>query len=307
MMMAIGLIAGCSSEQDEPTTADNGKTELRIVAGIDLQAEAPTRAVETAWEENDKIGVYITGRNNTTIYQEGDVKAENLEYTFDDGTNYETYGNTYRLFTPTKKIYLPSTAVDVYGYYPYNAAADLNPTAIPINVSTQTNQKVIDFMRAKTGNVSNENTRVEMLFFHRLVKLVFNLKQGEGLLPDELKDATYLSMTIGGQPVAATYNIYEDKCTISPANTNITPVRASSAPTGYVRTFEAIVLPNNAQNPATDRTITITFYRKSEDTIVNTFKIPESTYFTSGYKYTYNVTVNATSIQVDPTKYTEQW
>lgn len=310
MMMAMGLVAGCSSNQDEPETADNRKTELRIVAGIDMQAEAQarskTRAVETAWEENDKIGVYITGRNNTTIYEEGGVTAANLEYTFDDGTNYETYGNTYRLFTPTTRIYLPSSSVDLYGYYPYTSA-EVEPTAFPIDVSIQTSQKAIDFMRAKTGNVSNENTRVEMLFYHRLVKLVFNLKQGEGLLPDELKDATSLTMKIGGQPVEATYNIYTDAFIIEPSSNDIIPVRASSAPTGYVRTFEAIVLPNGGNNPAGPRTVTITFYRKKEDTIVNTFIIPEATYFTSGYKYTFNVTVNATSIQVDPLKYTEQW
>ena len=310
-MMAVGLGAGCSSNQDEPETADNRKTELRIVAGIDMQAEAQarskTRAAETAWEENDKIGVYITGRNNTTIHEEGGVSAANLEYTFDDGTNYETYGNTYRLFTPTKRFYLPSSSVDLYGYYPYTSAEVEQPTAFPIDVSIQTSQKAIDFMRAKTGNVSNENTRVEMLFYHRLVKLVFNLKQGEGLLTDELKDATSLTMKIGGQPVKATYNIYTDAFIIEPSSNDIIPVRASSAPTGYVRTFEAIVLPNGGNNPAGPRTVTITFYRKKEDTIVNTFIIPEATYFTSGYKYTFNVTVNATSIQVDPLKYTEQW
>lgn len=306
--MGVGLLAACSSDQDEPETADNGKRELRIAASIDLQAEGFTRAAETHWEDNDKIGVFITGRNNTTIYEEGGTQAKNLEYTFADDI-YETYdnGNYYRLFTPATRIYLPSTSVDVYGYYPYNSAADLDPTLIPVNVSTQTSQKAIDFMRAKTTNVSNEYLTVEMLFYHKLVKLVFNLKQGDDLLEDELKDATFLEMTIGGQPVEATYNIYNDNLIIIPSSNDITPVRAASAPSGYVRTFEAIVLPNGTHNEAADRTVTITFYRKSGDQIVNTFKIPSSTYFTPGYKYTYNVTVNATSIQVDPEKYTEQW
>lgn len=315
MMMTVGLLAGCSN--DDPTLADNGeRVPLRIAASIDAHAEGITRAVNTAWESEDKIGVFITERNSTTkLYKDTNgTEGQNLLYTFNDGTNYETNGNTYRLFSPAKKIFLSSDPVDVYGYYPYRAQDsngddidDLPPTTIPIDVSSQTKQESIDFMRAKTSNVSNGNATIDLKFYHRLVKLVFNLKQGEGLLTDELKDASYLGVTIGNQPTTATYNIYNDAFTITPGYYDITPVRTASPTTGYVRTFEALVLPNGANNPVTDRTVTITFYRRLEDQIINTFTIPSSTYFTAGTKYTYNVTVNATSIQVDAQKYTEQW
>ena len=54
ILMAIGLLAACSSDNDELTPANNGENALlRIAAGIDLQFEGITRAVETAWEEND--------------------------------------------------------------------------------------------------------------------------------------------------------------------------------------------------------------------------------------------------------------
>ena len=315
ILFGASLFVGCSSEDD---SRSEERVPLRIAAGIEMTAEGETRAVETAWEYNDKIGVFITDRISTTIYTDASsgspVEAKNLEYTFDDGSNYETYGNTFRLFTPTTKIYLPSTPVAVYGYYPYSAKkldeiTDVDPEAVEIDVSSQTSQKAIDFMRAKNGNVSNSNTSVELLFQHRLVKLVFNLKQGEGLLEDELKDATVLTMSVGSQFTKAIYNVYSDAFIIAGGATltDITPVRASSAPTGFVRTFEAIVLPNFGSNSAIDRKVTITFYRKAEDTIVNTFTIPYTTYFNPGYKYTYNITVNATSIRVDPLKYTEQW
>lgn len=313
--MAIGLFTACNSDEDRTPADSDGRVPLRIAAGIDGTPLALTRAVETAWEANDQIGVFMTARNNaSTLYADADgTEGDNMKYTFDDGANYETYGNTYRLFTPnSKKIYLSSDPVDVYGYYPYAATkrdgtTALDPTAIEIDVSSQTSQKAIDLMRARTGNVNNEDAAIELLFQHRLVKLEFNLKQGEGLLPEELKDASYLGMTIGGQPVTATYNIYTDAFTIEAGNHTITPVRASSAPTGYVRTFEAIVLPNGVNNPAESRTVTITFYQKEKDIITNTFTISSGTYFNPGYKYVYNVTVNATSIQVSSDKYTEQW
>lgn len=310
--MAAGLFTACSGDNDDLTPAGNDeRVPLEILASIKTQAEGITRASETAWEADDDIGVTVTSRGSSTIFPDGDkTKGENLPYTFNDGTNYDTYGTFYRLFTPkSTKVYLTSTFVDVYGYYPYKSTLpEHDPmTVIPINVSNQTSQKAIDFMRAKKGNVSNANTAIELLFYHRLVKLIFNLKQGEGLLTDELKDAPYLSMSIKDQPTEATYNIFEDKCNNMGTFQDITLVQAASAPTGYVRTFEAIVLPNGNSNPASDRTVSVTFYRNSEDKIVNTFKIPISTYFESGYKYIYNVTVNATSLQVDPLKYTEQW
>lgn len=306
------LLTACSSDHDE--SAENGqRVPLEIVASIDVQAEAATRAAETAWEAGDKIGVFMVTDNLWNIYQDDDnTEGKNMPYTFNDGTNYETYGTTYRLFSPnTKKIYLSDENVDVYGYYPYadtkSDGTDLAPTAIEINVSDQTSQKALDLMRARTGNVNNERASIELLFQHRLSKLVFNLKQGEGMLEDELKDASYLGMVLKNQYTKATYNIYTDEFSSPAERQDIIPVRATSAPTGYVRTYEAIVLPNRAGNTAEDRTVSITFYRKTKDQITNTFKIPESTYFDPGTKYVFNVTVNATTITVDPTKYTEQW
>lgn len=314
ILTSMALLVACNKDDDNNTsqtsTSNDKRVSLEIAANIGMQAEGTTRAAETHWDEGDQIGVYVTKRNTTTIFEDVEhTVGKNLLYTFNDGTNYETNGSTYRLFAPSKKIYLSSDPVDVYGYYPYNASASLDPTAIPISVEDQSSQERIDFMRAKKTNVSNGNVSIELLFYHRLVKLVFNLKQGEGLLPDELADATYLGVTISNQPYEATYNVYTDAFTFTQGHSNniIYPVRAASATTGYVRTFEAIVLPNGPNNLQVDRTVTITFYRKSEDTIVNTFKIPTATNFVSGNKYTFNVTVNATSIDVDPLKFAEQW
>ena len=310
ILTSMVLLVACNKDDEsQSTTGNNKRVSLEIAANIGMQAEGTTRAAETHWDEGDQIGVYVQKKDGTIFVDDASTAGENLLYTFNDGTNYETNGSTYRLFAPSKKIYISSDPVDVYGYYPYNASASLDPTAIPISVEDQSSQERIDFMRAKKTNVSNGNVSIELLFYHRLVKLVFNLKQGEGLLPDELADATYLGVTISNQPYEATYNVYTDAFTFTQGHSNniIYPVRAASATTGYVRTFEAIVLPNGPNNLQVDRTVTITFYRKSEDTIVNTFKIPTATNFVSGNKYTFNVTVNATSIDVDPLKFAEQW
>ncbi len=328
-LLALSLIiAACSSDAEDlkPGEGDE-RVPLQIVASIDAQANGITRASETAWDAGDHIGVYVTETGNETPFTGvNDTPANNLKFTFDDGTNYETYGNTYRLFTSsTSKIFLSSEAVDVYGYYPYvettidGGDVKPDPKKMNIDVSNQTSQKTIDFMRARKGNVNNGNAAIELLFMHRLVKLVFNLKQGEGLLPNELSDATYLGMVIKDQYYKATYDIYardnESPFTIdvSTGKMDIIPVKAAAAPTGYVQTFEAIVLPNYTgtyavtNNPAVNRTVEITFYRRADDQIVNSFVIPAATLFRAGYKYTFNVTVNALTVTVDTEKYTEQW
>ncbi len=317
--MALALTACTSDEEDQMTTGSNELVPLNIVANIDVQARGTTRASETAWEEGDQIGVYITNHGTQTINTETTAGA-NLKFTFDDGANYETYGNTYRLFTPSaRKFYLSSTYVDVYGYYPYSATkkdgtTPLDPKAIEVDLSelvsptSDTNLNDLDLMRARTANMNNNNAKVELLFQHRMAKLVFNLKQGDTMLPNELKDATYLNVTIDGQPVEATYNIYEDAFTIEATSNTFTPIRAATAPLGYDRSYETIVLPNGTNNPGKSRTVTITYYLKSNDVIVNKFTIGSGTLFKSGYKYVYNVTVNATSVSVEQENtYTEQW
>ena len=328
-LLALSLIiAACSSDAEDlkPGEGDE-RVPLQIVASIDAQANGITRASETAWDAGDHIGVYVTETGKETPFTGvNDTPANNLKFTFDDGTNYETYGNTYRLFTSsTSKIFLSSEAVDVYGYYPYvettTDGGDVkpDPKKMNIDVSNQTSQKTIDFMRARKGNVNNGTAAIELLFKHRLVKLVFNLKQGEGLLPNELNDATYLGMVIKDQYCKATYDIYADDngspftIETSSGKKDIYPAKAAAAPTGYVRTFEAIVLPNSTgtyavtNNPAVNRTVEITFYRRADDQIVNSFVIPAATLFRAGYKYTFNVTVNALTVTVDTEKYTEQW
>ena len=327
-------MAACSNDEGD-ATVDNERVPLRIVSSISVEQSVTTRAANSAWEAADQIGIFCTEDNNTAnIYTDvTPTTCNNLPYIFDDGTNYETSGTNYRAFTGTT-VYLPAngTNIDVYAYYPYKAQDsnsdgidDLSPTAVPINVATQTWQKAIDFMRAAVADRNTNNNTAELTFQHKLVKLQFNLKQGTDMLPDEIINAFTngnLSVAIGGQPTAATYNIYTDVLSITAGSTGITATAMTDAATGYDKSFEAIVLPNKmtaegdelANNTAADRTVTIIIGTTGGHPLATpgpnytfTFTIPGGTTFIAGNKYTYNVTVNTTSIQVNPAKYTEQW
>jgi hypothetical protein len=55
------LLTGCSSDDDGLKPADNDeRVPLEIAAGINSHFVPVTRAVETAWEEGDQIGVFVT-------------------------------------------------------------------------------------------------------------------------------------------------------------------------------------------------------------------------------------------------------
>lgn len=314
------LIAACSNDEGD-ATVNNGRVPLRIASSITVEQSVTTRAANSAWEDADQIGIFCTTGGTTTTYTDHastPTTCNNLLYTFNDGTNYETSGSDYRAFTGTT-VYLPANGanIDVYAYYPYSAGAT-TPTAVPINVATanQTSQKAIDFMRAAVADRNTNDNTAELLFTHKLVKLQFNLKRGRDMLEHEIENAT-VSVKINNQPTAATYNIYDDAISITAGSNDITAVLMGTAATGYEKSFECIVLPNKmtalgdvlANNTLTNRTVTITIqYAGETQTFDYTFTIGNTTSLVSGNKYTYNVTVNGYSIVVNTTNtYTEQW
>ena len=77
ILTGMMLLTACSGDNDGQTpAAKDARTALQIVAGIDLPARGTTRAVETAWEASDMIGVYMTEHGMTTIYKDEDQTEE---------------------------------------------------------------------------------------------------------------------------------------------------------------------------------------------------------------------------------------
>ena len=313
------LLAACSSDSDPAVTNDGRRVPLQVTGYIADIPRGITRAHDTSWESGDKIGLYVMPHDNT-------------ETPIDDGSNVcfvlsdrpgETYDSdrkiyTYKAFTTSNPIILPTTGnIDVYGYYPYSSGAT-NPTAVAVNVSTQNSQKSIDLMTTGTVSTTTQggatpisitNPTCELLFHHKLTKLVFNLNLSE------MGTVSTTSLTIGSQRTTATYNLYTKKLTCSgDANQTISAVESATVPIGYDKTFEAIVLPNVATNisPTAGRTVTIVVDGRSYTFTIAVTGVSSSnkvvtSLFEEGKKYIYNVKVYPFTIEVDTDKYTEQW
>ena len=306
------LLAACSNDNDPAATNEEGRIPLQVTGYISNFHLGVTRAADSHWEEGDEIGIYAVNSGDQPTNLQSDQHAP---FKLRNGGTGETdnHNDTYnfKVFFSNSPVYLPEdgSSIDVYGYYPYNATYT-NPQDIPVDVSMQNPQKNIDLMT--TGIVScttiNGDTRInklnpscQLLFHHRLTKLVFNLKPGEDFTNKDIEGAT--SLTISNQRTEGTYNIYNNEFTyIGDADQKIFAVTAEYVAENYVKTFEAIVLPNATTSPAVDRKVTIVVDGRSY-----TFTISSATSFDAGTKYTYNVTVYPFTVIVDPDKYTEQW
>jgi hypothetical protein len=294
------LLAACSSDSDPAATNEGRRVPLQVTGYI---ADIPlgiTRAYDTWWEENDQIGLYAVLSNTVTPIGDG----SNVCYV--TGSRGETSGSVYMPFTTSTSITLPATGnIDVYGYYPYSDGAT-TPTAVAVNVSAQNSQKDIDLMT--TGKVSTTthtgsipisiaNPSCELLFYHRLTKLVFKLDL------TEMVTVGTTSLTIGSQKTAGAYDIYDNVLTCSGDANKAISAAVGTKTNDLQMSFEAIVLPNNTtDNPAVDRIVTIVVDSRSY-----TFTISNATSFDAGKRYVYNVTVYPLTITVDTDKYTEQW
>lgn len=225
---ALALLAGtmvsCGNE-DSPMT-QNDKVAVRFGGSINVS----TRAAGVAWGDGDKIGIFMTGANQT-------LSANSIKEGVDNVV-YQTKGSA--SFSPVssgKTIYYPIDGdVDFYAYYPQTTVDNYK---VSLNVSDQTALEAIDFMYAKTPGCNKAMPQVELKFNHQLSCLILNVQAGNGLTTEELKD---LKVTIKDQNTTATYNLVDGTLSDegNPKDITMKTVKAG-------KEYEAILLPTTSK------------------------------------------------------------
>lgn len=219
------LLAGCNEKwNDAPEQAGQ---EIR------LGAEFMTKVSSSAFDEADRIGVFVT------------------EYDGDFATELAVSGNYVDngLFTYTgnalvgeKSIYYPViNNVDIYGYHPYRETVE-SVVALPFTVNADQQEaaafKASDFVWAKRANVAANNSVVNLSFSHRMSKVEVEVEAGEGIL-----DLTGMAVTVRGVVCSGTVDLR----TGQPALSDTALVRAVLAQPVVLGTtsqrFQAIVFP----------------------------------------------------------------
>ena len=297
MIMAVLLMTACSSEQnDDPVRRDDeGRVALQLTACMPtITVETVTRAAGNAWEANDAIGVFAVDHNRTTVTADG----SNVSY------QVASAGTGYQTFNPTgAPLYLPisGAAADVCAYYPYkNDVTD--PTQVVIDLTDQTDQKAIDWMssgrtqyttQGGTTPITRENPTCQLLFSHRMCKIQFNITNGDGITAGDL--ANNPSMEVRGLSPVGYLNLLTGAVTINGGTTVVFhPQEMATAAGGYVKSFEATVLPQVAGDSQ------VTFVIGTSPQARYTFTLPGRE-FVAGKRYIYNVTVRNKAVSVTST------
>lgn len=224
-LFALALLAGamisCSTD-DTASSTPNGKVAVQFTGGINVN----TRAAGEAWTNGDKIGIFMTGKNQPLSADAIKEGVDNVCYQTDGGKSFSPISGG-------KTICFPIDGdVDFYSYYPQTT---VNEYKVALNVADQKSQEAIDFMYAKTTGCNKATPQVDLKFNHMLSKLVLNVQPGNGLTQDDLNK---LTVTIKDQNTTATFNLADG---LISGEGNPADIEMKAVQVG--KRYEAILLP----------------------------------------------------------------
>ncbi len=255
--------AACSqpeAEQNLPQPGD--RTPVRISGGIRMMS----RACDASWNENDAIGLYLTEAGTSAVVD----GTENLCYVTAAGDGqFEPFGDA---------LLLPADAAgsyDIVAYYPYG---ELSDGVLTLDLSDQSEQGPIDLLSARCEGIDKEHLSAHLEFSHRLTKVVFDVSSS-------VRDLTDLRVHIGDQLTAVRYDVLPATLAAGSADREEIALRTFALAENKHRICaEAILLPNGADNAATDRKVEFELNGERYSAA-----IAASTLFEGGKKYLYEV------------------
>ena len=289
-IIAAGTFVSCKQNGDgNDNTKPNRRVEVNFTSNITKIDTPQTKAVDTEWDENDEIGIFMFEESANNIVE----RKSNIKY-------YTVSGGENGLFVPDDEvIYFPDNGdkVRFMSYYPHTAAID--EFVYKVDVSDQSKQYEIDLLHSfDTDTKYDKNSpgkKVSLMFDHKLTKININIKPGDGLTDDDIENTV---VTFNGFNTKADFNLISGALSDQSAKAIITPLKISAA-NNYKLSFESIVLPVVNSNDAT-----IVFDLNNGDTgegIENdlfTWKFGTEE-LEGGYEYLFNVTIKRSGIVVE--------
>ncbi len=185
LLLATILLA-CSCNTDDVQSPEDDTTPVpgykNKSVSFSARVQATSRATDLQFEEGDKISVFAS----ETGYIEENNFAQNIRYTYDND-----------LFTTNFYLTYPSATQDLtfFAVYPYG-----NYTTPEFEFAVKKDQRSYDDYTSSdlmtASAVGNNAKVVDLLFSHRLAKLVINISS-EGMPAGEqklvIKNAKYIA------------------------------------------------------------------------------------------------------------------
>lgn len=263
------LFTSCSkgSEGIVPDPVPPSIESKKIPISISTQI---TRATDTDFERDDKVGLYVVNYNGSTsgtLVSSGN-HVDNMRFTYSSN------------WTPNEEIYWKdeSTKADFYTYYPYTATIS-NVAALPVSVktdqSTEPNYKASDFLWEKTADITPTKDAVDISVKHVMSNLIIKLVAGDGYKDEDL---TLANIDICGLKTKATIDLTNGNIIATDAVADISPRKENAQ-------YRALVVPQSVTNIDL---IKITIGD-------NTYILKQSINFASNKQYTSTITINRSS------------
>jgi hypothetical protein len=290
-IIAAGTFVSCNQNEDGLDNSNpNIKKEVNFSSNITKVELPSTRMSGTNWDANDSIGIFMFEETTTAIVED----KGNIKYTTTtEGEN--------GIFLPAgEAIFFPDNGnkVRFMSYYPYTSGVS---TTYNVDVSDQAIQPAIDLLYSFADTVfydktTNSDKKVSLVFNHKLTKININIKPGEGLFDNDIKNTV---VTFEGFNTKAVFDLTTGGLSSLSDVKTITPLKMSSAVSGYTVSFESIIIP--VTDPSAAR-IVFDLKNGDEGQQINsdlfTWKFSTEE-LNSGFEYIYNVTVKRSGIIVD--------
>lgn len=227
--------------------------------GIVFSSSISSRATDTSFEGNDKIGISMTPGNIT-----------NVLYSTKNGTDFTsanpiTYGMAGNVET-----------VDFTAVYPYKESSISNGVySFALSTDAETPLTNNDVMYASAPDITVGSNNVSLNFKHKLVKVVVQLSDANG---QAITDA---QLKINNQQLTGSLNLSDATVTPTDVADDEMPFAANASISGQ---YQTIVMPSD---PVQGRYIEVSHEGK-------TYTLPvDNQEFVSGQKLTFTATLNA--------------
>ena len=266
-LAALALtLAACNNDNEN---LNGGPVAAQFTAEIYEAASTRVNSEGTDWTDGDRIGVTGAG-------------FINIPYVRESGQ-----------FVPEDKIiYFNDTETKTFNaYYPYQSDGG----TVTVSTAADKQGPGIDFLFASGATGDTHNPTVSFTgdhAFHHCMSLIkFTFKAGDGLSFNETEPAGY---TLEGLKHEGTFDTATGTTAVTATSESPITMQLGGATTSQV-----IILP---QEVTSSLNLKVSYNGQSYNAQLKLPATPTANFYTAGYAYTYNITLNNKDIEVsDPT------
>lgn len=225
LVAAMTAMISCNNVDEPIPPIDETKIPINIETSI-------TRATDSAFEQGDKVGIYVVNEPN-------ELAAS--------GNHVDNIGFTYSTkWIPDEEIYWKdeTTKAVFYCYYPYGTPNSVTAYKFSTKAdqSILDNYKASDFLWGKTGSLSPTESAVPIIVNHMFSNALVVVEPGNGFTAESLA-ASEVSVKICNVKTDASINLSTGDAVASGAPTSITPLYEGTY-------YRALIVPQTVEENA---------------------------------------------------------